>query len=54
MAQPPQFGTARSTSDMKDKATDQFGKMADKATDAAQGVARQVEDFAGKTRERGG
>ena len=35
------------------KATDQVGKTIDKATDKAQGVARQVEDFAGKAVEHG-
>jgi ElaB/YqjD/DUF883 family membrane-anchored ribosome-binding protein len=35
------------------KATDQFGKTLDKATDKAQGVARQVEDFAGRAVEQG-
>jgi len=53
MAQTPQYGSARSPSDMKDKATDQFGKAVDKATDTAQGVARQVEDFAGKAMDQG-
>jgi ElaB/YqjD/DUF883 family membrane-anchored ribosome-binding protein len=53
MAQTPQFGTDRTTSEMKDKATEQFGKVVDKATDKAQGVARHVEDFAGKALDQG-
>ena len=35
------------------KAADQFGRTIDKATDKAQGVARQVEDLAGKAVEQG-
>jgi len=35
------------------KASDQFGKTIDKVTDKAQGVARQVEDFAGRAAEQG-
>jgi ElaB/YqjD/DUF883 family membrane-anchored ribosome-binding protein len=35
------------------KATDQFGRTIDKAADKAQGVARQVEEFAGKAVEQG-
>jgi ElaB/YqjD/DUF883 family membrane-anchored ribosome-binding protein len=35
------------------KAADQFGKTIDKATDKAQGAARQVEDFAGRAVEQG-
>ena len=35
------------------KASDQFGKTMDKATDKAQGVARQVEEFANKAAEQG-
>jgi ElaB/YqjD/DUF883 family membrane-anchored ribosome-binding protein len=53
MAQTPNYGSGRSTSDLKDKATDQFGRAVDKATDTAQGVARQVEDFAGKAMDQG-
>jgi ElaB/YqjD/DUF883 family membrane-anchored ribosome-binding protein len=53
MAQTPQHGTDRTMSEMKDKATDQFGKVVDKATDTAQGVARKVEDFAGKAMDQG-
>jgi ElaB/YqjD/DUF883 family membrane-anchored ribosome-binding protein len=53
MAQTPQYGGDRTTSEVKDKATDQVGRVIDKATDKAQGVARQVEDFAGKAVEQG-
>lgn len=53
MAQTPQYSTDRTMSEMKDKATDQFGKAVDRATDKAQGVARQVEDFAGKAMDQG-
>jgi len=38
---------------LKDKAYDQFGRAVDKATDTAQGVARQVEDFSGKAMDQG-
>jgi ElaB/YqjD/DUF883 family membrane-anchored ribosome-binding protein len=53
MAQTPQYGTERSASELKGKATDQFGRVADKATDTAQGAARKVEDFAGKAMDQG-
>jgi ElaB/YqjD/DUF883 family membrane-anchored ribosome-binding protein len=53
MPQTPQYGSERSTSELKDKGTDQFGRAVDKATDTAQGVVRQVEDFAGKAMEQG-
>jgi ElaB/YqjD/DUF883 family membrane-anchored ribosome-binding protein len=53
MAQTPQYGTHHTMPEMKDKATDQFGKLVDKATNKAQGAARQVEDFAGKAMDQG-
>jgi ElaB/YqjD/DUF883 family membrane-anchored ribosome-binding protein len=40
-------------SDLKDKATDQFGKMADKATDQFQRAADSVEDAAGRIAQQG-
>jgi ElaB/YqjD/DUF883 family membrane-anchored ribosome-binding protein len=48
MAQTPHYGSERSTSDLKD-----IGRLADKATDTAHGVARQVENFAGKAVDQG-
>jgi ElaB/YqjD/DUF883 family membrane-anchored ribosome-binding protein len=53
MTQTPHYGSERSTSDLKDKATDQLGRAVDKTADAAQGVARRVEDFAGKAMDQG-
>jgi len=53
MAQIPQYSGERSTSELKDKAADQYGRMVDKATDAAQGVTRQAENFAGKAMDQG-
>ena len=53
MAQSPPHGSERSTSEPKDKTTDQFGRAVDKATDTAQSVARQAKDFAGKAMDQG-
>jgi ElaB/YqjD/DUF883 family membrane-anchored ribosome-binding protein len=53
MPQTPQYGGERTTSELKDKATDQIGKFVEKATDTAQNAARQVEDFAGRAAEQG-
>jgi ElaB/YqjD/DUF883 family membrane-anchored ribosome-binding protein len=39
--------------DIKEKATDQFERMADKATDQFKRVADQAEDVAGRVAEQG-
>jgi ElaB/YqjD/DUF883 family membrane-anchored ribosome-binding protein len=48
MAQTPHYGSERSISDLKD-----IGRVADEASDTAHGVARQVENFAGKAMNQG-
>ena len=48
MAQTPHYGSERSISDLKD-----IGRVADEASDTAPGVARQVENFAGKAVDQG-
>jgi ElaB/YqjD/DUF883 family membrane-anchored ribosome-binding protein len=53
MPQTPQYSGERTTSELKDKASDQVGNFVEKATDMAQSAARQVEDFAGKAAEQG-
>lgn len=53
MAQSPHYGTERPTADLKERASDQLERAADKASDKAQGVARQVEDFASKAMDQG-
>jgi len=53
MAQTSQYGGEPTTSELKDKATDQVGRFVEKAADKAQSAARQVEDFAGKAAEQG-
>jgi ElaB/YqjD/DUF883 family membrane-anchored ribosome-binding protein len=53
MPQTPQYSGERTTSELKDKSSDQVGKFVEKATDMAQSAARQVEDIAGKAAEQG-
>ena len=54
MAQSTQHGgRERTAADLKEKATDQFEKMADKATDQFNRVADQVEGVAGRFAEQG-
>jgi ElaB/YqjD/DUF883 family membrane-anchored ribosome-binding protein len=45
--------TTGSPQDLKEKATDQFEKIADKATDKLRDVAHQAEHFAGRVAEQG-
>ena len=45
--------TPGSAPNLKDKATDQFEKIADKATDKFRDVADQAEHFAGRVAEQG-
>ncbi len=42
-----------SPQDLKEKATDQFEKIAEKATDKFRDVANQAEHFAGRVAEQG-
>lgn len=42
-----------STHDIKEKATDQFERMADKATDQFKSMANQAEDVANRVSEHG-
>jgi ElaB/YqjD/DUF883 family membrane-anchored ribosome-binding protein len=56
MAQGTQYGnreTQRTASDLKDKATDQFEKMADKASDQFGKIADQVEGVASRVADQG-
>jgi ElaB/YqjD/DUF883 family membrane-anchored ribosome-binding protein len=39
--------------DLKDKASDRLGRLADKATEQVRGAAHQVEDFASRAAEQG-
>lgn len=49
----PQYRNHSPSSDLKEKATDQFEKLADKATDQFGRVADTVESVAGKVAEHG-
>jgi ElaB/YqjD/DUF883 family membrane-anchored ribosome-binding protein len=45
--------TAGSSPDLKEKATDQFERIADKATDTFRGVADEAKHLAGRTADQG-
>ena len=52
-AQTTPYHTTRSPPDLKEKATNQFEKIADKATDTFRGVADQSEHFADRVADQG-
>lgn len=52
-AHPRGQGYSGSTGDIKDKATDQFERMADKATDQFKNMADQAEHLASRVADQG-
>jgi ElaB/YqjD/DUF883 family membrane-anchored ribosome-binding protein len=52
MAQSTRYGES-STSNIKERATDQFEKLADKATDQFKQMTERAEDVAGRVAEQG-
>src|SRR5262245_32288688 len=53
MAQSTQSRSSSYSGDIKDKATDQFERMADKATDQFRSMADQAENVANRVAEQG-